>query len=208
MDDNPPSFIETTRGSHGKLRARYRNEPDGSSRRLVAPDCSYACGPIARSRRPRLIYVYAAISTASGGIGTGEKGAVEAGQVDVFPYSDRIVDLASVDLAQASNGASPIFVEISHPWPPNKANALEPATWRLELLVCGDNITAERSFVTLSFDGTWPHPESAAIWEHFVVQGPSSERSRPPVEATRRGQRRSRASPISSEPMPRSSRLP
>jgi hypothetical protein len=53
--------------------------------------------------------------------------------VEVFPSSDRIVDLASVDLARAAKGANPIFVEISHPWPPNEANVLEPATWRLEV---------------------------------------------------------------------------
>jgi hypothetical protein len=81
-----------------------------------------------------------------------------------------------------------MFVEISHPWPPNEANALEPATWRLELLVCGDNIRPERSFAALSFDGTWPQPDSTAIWEHSVVHGPSPELSQPPVDAMRRGQ--------------------
>ena len=95
--------------------------------------------------------------------------ARELDLVDVFPHTDRIVDLASVDLARVSDGANPIFVEISHPWPPNEANILEPATWRLELLVCGDNIRPERSFATLSFDGTrvrslrWFRPETAAI---------------------------------------------
>jgi hypothetical protein len=79
--------------------------------------------------------------------------ASEPDLLDVFPYTDRIVDLASVDLARVSDGANPISIEISHPWPPNEANILEPATWRLELLVCGDNIRLERSFVTLSFDG-------------------------------------------------------
>ena len=90
--------------------------------------------------------------------------------VDVFPYSDRIVDLASVDLARVSGRPNPMFVEISHPRPPNEANALEPATWRLELLVCGDNITPRRSFLTLFFDGVWPEHESRAVWEHFVVR--------------------------------------
>lgn len=105
--------------------------------------------------------------------------------VDVFPFTDRIVDLASVDLTRVSDGAHPIFVEISRPWPPNEANALEPATWRLELLACGDNITPQRSFVTLSFDGTWPQPGSPAIWEHFLVDGPSPEIARPSRDATR-----------------------
>jgi hypothetical protein len=77
-----------------------------------------------------------------------------------YNYTDRIVDLASIDLARVSDGANPIFVEISHPWPPNEAIILVPASWRLELLVCGDNIRPERSFVTLSFDGTWPQAES------------------------------------------------
>ena len=95
--------------------------------------------------------------------------------VDVFPYSDRIVDLASVDLDRASDEHRPVFVEISQPWPPNHANVLEPASWQLELLVCGDNIRPERSFLTLSYDGTPPGPETAAIWKHFLVQEPSAE---------------------------------
>src|SRR5262249_44124583 len=100
--------------------------------------------------------------------------ASEPDLVDVFPSSDRIVDLASVDFARVANGASPIFVEISHPWPPNEANVLDPATWRLELLVCGDNIKPERTFVSLSFDGVWPDPDGPAVWEHFLVHGPSA----------------------------------
>lgn len=110
--------------------------------------------------------------------------ANEPDLVDVFPRSDRIVDLASVDHVRASEGKSPIFVEISHPWPPNEANVLEPATWQLELMVVGDNITPERSFVTLSFDGEWPH-DGAEIWAHFVVDGPNPEPSRPREGASR-----------------------
>jgi hypothetical protein len=97
----------------------------------------------------------------------------EPNLIDVFPYSDRIVDLASVDLARASDGADAMYVEISQPWPPNAANLLDSAIWRLELLVCGDNIRAERSFVTVSFDGTWPAAEHGTIWEHFAVHAPS-----------------------------------
>jgi hypothetical protein len=105
--------------------------------------------------------------------------------VDVFPHSDRIVDLASVDFDRAVNGARPMFVEISHPWPPNEANALEPATWRLELLVC----RGQRQIRTVVC-----HPlvrrdlapaGDPAIWEHFVVRGPSPEISQPPEDAIR-----------------------
>jgi hypothetical protein len=109
--------------------------------------------------------------------------------VDVFPYSDRIVDLASVDLARVTDAKNSIFVEISHPWPPNEANMLEPATWRLELMVCGDNITPERSFVTISFDGAWPQHDSSAIWEHFLVHGPFPQISQPLEATTRDGPR-------------------
>ena len=90
--------------------------------------------------------------------------------VDVFPRTDRILDLASVDLASSTDGGNPIFVEITQPWPPNEANVLEAATWRLELLVCGDNIRPDRSFVTLSFDGARPEADGTGIWDHFVVQ--------------------------------------
>ena len=79
-------------------------------------------------------------------------------------------DLASIDLAPSSNGADRIFIEISQLWPPNEANVLEPATWRLELLVCGDNISPSRSFVTLSLDASSPQTNGEAIWDHFVVQ--------------------------------------
>jgi hypothetical protein len=96
----------------------------------------------------------------------------EPNLLDVFPYSDCIVDLASVEVARsADDGTRPIFIEISRPWPPNEANTLEPATWRLELLVCGDNIKPERTFITLSFDGTWPDPDNT-VWEHFLIHGP------------------------------------
>ncbi|HEY7620177.1 MAG TPA: hypothetical protein VH834_10410 [Solirubrobacteraceae bacterium] len=106
--------------------------------------------------------------------------ASEPDLVDVFPYSDRIVDLASVDVARASEGANAMFVEISRPWPPNEANMLEPAMWRLELMVCGDNIKPERAFVALSFDGTWPQRENDTIWKHFLVHGPSPDIAQPP----------------------------
>jgi hypothetical protein len=75
---------------------------------------------------------------------------------------------------------TPISVEIGHPWPPHEANILEPATWQLELLVAGDNVTPERSFVILSFDGHWPELDHGTIWEHFVVDAPNAEASRPP----------------------------
>jgi hypothetical protein len=104
--------------------------------------------------------------------------------VDVFPYSDRIVDLASVDHDRASEGRRAIFVEISHPWPPNEANILEPATSQLELLVVGDNIRPERSFVTLSYGGQWPHLDDPTISKHFVVDGPHPEPLRPPEDAS------------------------
>ncbi len=100
--------------------------------------------------------------------------------VDVFPHTDRILDLASIDLAPSSNGADRIFIEISQPWPPNEANVLEPATWRLELLVCGDNISPSRSFVTLSLDASSPQTNGEAIWDHFVVRGPATEAATAP----------------------------
>jgi hypothetical protein len=104
----------------------------------------------------------------------------EPNLVDIFPHSDRLVDLASVDPARVTSGKPALFIEISHPWPPNEANALESATWRLELLVCGDNMRAERCFITVAFDGAWPQPGNAAIWEHFRVNGPYRELSKPP----------------------------
>jgi len=100
----------------------------------------------------------------------------EPATVDVFPYSDRIVDLASVGYGKEADNGSPIFVEISHPWPPNEANVLEPGRWQLEVLVCGDNINARRYYLGLSFDGRWHETESEHIWDHFVVEEPSARR--------------------------------
>ena len=40
-------------------------------------------------------------------------------------------------------------------------------------------------FVAITFDGTWPDPESAEIWEHFVVDGPSPEIPQPPEHEAR-----------------------
>ena len=73
---------------------------------------------------------------------------------------------------------------IAGPWPPNQANALEPGAWRLELLVRGDNIKPERSFVTVSFDEILPEKGSAGIWEHFTVLA-RSPRSRGRPQACR-----------------------
>jgi hypothetical protein len=98
--------------------------------------------------------------------------------LDVFPHTDRIVDLASVQQGDGADDLHSLCIEISRPWPPNEANLLDPATWRLELLVCGDNIRPERSFVTVTFDGNWPDPGSAAIWEHFLIEGPTQEDAR------------------------------
>jgi hypothetical protein len=74
------------------------------------------------------------------------------------------------------DGPGPVFVEIGQPWPPNRANALEPGTWKLDLLVLADNIKAQRYFITVSFDGNWPELDGPAIWDHLRVDGPSSRR--------------------------------
>jgi hypothetical protein len=107
--------------------------------------------------------------------------ADEPGTVDVFPCSDRIIDLVSVSVGggQDEDGLSPVFVEIGQPWPPNQANALGPGTWRLELLVCADNINAQRYFVTVSFDGRWPELDGPGIWDHLRVDGPSRHQTHP-----------------------------
>ncbi|MEY9964961.1 hypothetical protein ABIA33_003003 [Streptacidiphilus sp. MAP12-16] len=97
----------------------------------------------------------------------------DANTVEVFRYSDRIVDLVSVTYGSSDNRLRPAFVEIGRPWPPNEANLLDPGVWELELLVCGDNIRARRYFVKVSFDGVWPEPEGPGIWDHLLVEGPS-----------------------------------
>jgi hypothetical protein len=102
----------------------------------------------------------------------------EAGTVDVFPHSDRIIDLVSVGGGLDEDGPSPVVVEIGQPWPPNQANALDPGTWRLELVVCADNINAQRYFVTVFFDGCWPELDAAGIWDHLRIDGPSRQSSR------------------------------
>jgi hypothetical protein len=99
----------------------------------------------------------------------------EPDTVDVFPKSDRIVDLASVNFGVDDGCPSPIFVEIGRPWPPRKANALGPGIWRLELLVCGDNFSALRYRVTLAFDGDWTDLDTPEIWDHFRIDGPSRD---------------------------------
>jgi hypothetical protein len=114
--------------------------------------------------------------------------ASEPSLLDVFPHTDRIVDLASLEFSPTGGNAS--YVEISQPWPPNQANALEPGTSRLELLLCGDNITPERTFVALTFDGMAMGPDDGeSIWEHFLVHGPSPELSEPPNPTNAASQR-------------------
>lgn len=48
--------------------------------------------------------------------------------LDVFPYTDRIVDLASVQPGDGVDDPHSLCIEISRPWPPNEANLLDPAT--------------------------------------------------------------------------------
>jgi hypothetical protein len=96
--------------------------------------------------------------------------------LDVFPSSDGIVDLASVNCDHDSEGFGRISVEIGYPRPRNEASLLEPGTWQLDLLVSGDNITAKRYFVVISFDGATPGLISAEIWDHFRIDGPSPRR--------------------------------
>jgi hypothetical protein len=107
---------------------------------------------------------------------------------DVFPDSDRIVDLASVGCEAESQGPKPVFLEIDHPWPPNGANRLEPGEWRIVLLVCGDNIKAQRYFVTLAFDGQWPEPGTPKVSDHFRVDGPSLHPLSGPIEVPQQRQ--------------------
>jgi len=104
----------------------------------------------------------------------------EPDTVDVFPYSDRIVDLVSVG---AGDGRQPICLEINHPWPPSGANLLAPGEWRLELLVCGDNIKAKRYYLTVALDGNGVDIDSPDVWDHFVVDGPWTEAPEAPASA-------------------------
>jgi hypothetical protein len=107
----------------------------------------------------------------------------EPGTVDVFPGSDRIVDLVSIG-GKDGGDPGPVFIEISEPWPPNRANALETGVWRLDLSVSGDNINAEGYFITVSFDGAWPEMDGPGIWDHLRVDGPSKWPGRPSSGAT------------------------
>jgi hypothetical protein len=97
----------------------------------------------------------------------------EPGTVDVFPHSDRIIDLVSVGGGLDEDGPRPVILEIGQPWPPNQANALAPGTWKLELSVSADNMNAQRYFVTVFFDGCWPGLDGPGIWDHLRVDGPS-----------------------------------
>ena len=51
---------------------------------------------------------------------------------------------------------------------------LESGTSRLELLVVGGNIRAARSFVAITFDGTWPDAESGEEIKAFVIRKPGA----------------------------------
>jgi hypothetical protein len=92
--------------------------------------------------------------------------------LDVVPGSDRLIDLASAEYTPGADGTLPFFVEIIQPWPPNQANRLDPGSWQLHLLVCGDNIPARRYHVTLTFDGATTPTDRDTIWDHFIVEGP------------------------------------
>lgn len=50
----------------------------------------------------------------------------EAGTVDVFPHSDRIIDLVSVGGGLDDDGPSPVIVEIGQPRPPTRLTPSAP----------------------------------------------------------------------------------
>jgi hypothetical protein len=111
--------------------------------------------------------------------------AGEPDLVDVFPYSDRIVDLASVDLARACDGAKAMYVEISHPWPPN------------------GRTSSNRDLATRA-PGLWRQHQGRAVVRHGLVRwdvaaGRSGHRlgalCRPRAVPQPDDQRRSRHSP-------------
>jgi hypothetical protein len=55
--------------------------------------------------------------------------------VDVFPHTNRIVGLAWVDFERVADGASPIYVEISHPWPSNNQSFSLSSAMRLTTIL-------------------------------------------------------------------------
>jgi hypothetical protein len=97
--------------------------------------------------------------------------ASEPDLADVFPKSDRIVDRFRRPRSRDRRRQTAVRRKSAVHGHPTEANALESGTWRLELLVCGDNIKPERSFVTLAFDGIWP--QAGAEQRHLgTLRGP------------------------------------
>jgi hypothetical protein len=99
--------------------------------------------------------------------------ANELHTMDIYPYTDRVVDLVSV--ATPVPDQADLHIEITHPWPPHRANVLSPGVWQLQLLVCGDNIVARQYFVMISFDGHVSRLDDPTFWEHITVTGPSTK---------------------------------
>ena len=109
--------------------------------------------------------------------------------VDIPGGSMRPLDfLAALDRNDEVTGAAAIRLEIAD-WmtnaPSSGAHAfLEAGSWRLELVVAGDNVKAARLHLALGFSAEWWDPDTGKLWTNTVViVGPSSRAPTEPVVA-------------------------
>lgn len=107
--------------------------------------------------------------------------------VDIPAGSARPLDLLAV-MQNANAGTAIMRLEIAigtigHPT--SGANFFtDPGSWRIELVVDGDNVEVMRRYVSLGFSAEWWDPASGNLWTHAVrIAGPSAHAPSTATEA-------------------------
>jgi hypothetical protein len=116
-----------------------------------------------------------------------------AALVDIPASAERPVDVVSVvrDWSLAEPGHLPILVQIRGPYyPANEAQRLTPGSWRVQLEVSAENVTAKGIEVIVAFPGFWPRDPPERVWKVIEVQGPAKlgSISSPPEPSTELGE--------------------
>lgn len=86
---------------------------------------------------------------------------------------------------EADPGVERRFVAESPETPTSNAHVIqESGSWRMGLVIAGDNVKASTYYVRIGFSAEWWAPDSGRTWTHVVrIDGPTSEAPAEPLVA-------------------------
>jgi hypothetical protein len=106
--------------------------------------------------------------------------------IDIPPHSSRPLDLISVHPRPESPGKAAMRLEIARDrvGPPTSGGDIfyDPGSWRIGLVLDGDNIEVMRRYVAVGFSADFWDPEGGRLWTHTArIAGPTSKAPDTPV---------------------------